>query len=134
MARGSKPTPPYIPEGCPPELACDILRVLWGDHLNGYMNITLEEVWCLMRDESKHPGNDVIRVLVNDDGTVNLLDFTLARRSARERKNLAQKDVPVWIMETISMLRIAKEGDLVPGLGFKVSDCLYYIVERNPEE
>jgi predicted RNA-binding protein len=77
--------------------------------------------------------NDVIRVEVNDDGTVNLYDFTLPSKGGMKRLDMSQEDVEPWIMESISMLRIAETNDLVPELGFKISDTLYYILNREGE-
>jgi len=90
-----------------------------------------EWTWMMQKGELKT--NDVIRVEVNDNGTVNLYDFTLPSKGGMKRLDMAQKDVEPWIMETISMLRIAKVNDLVPELGFKVSDTLYYILNREGE-
>ena len=90
-------------------------------------------VWTSMMVEGIIKTSDVIRVEVNDDGTVNLLDFTLPSKGGRERKNVHQEDVEPWIMETISMLRITEENDLVPELGFKISDTMYYILNREGE-
>ena len=90
-----------------------------------------EWTWMMQKGELKT--NDVIRVEVNDNGTVNLYDFTLPSKGGMKRLDMAQKDVEPWIMETISMLRIAETNDLVPELGFKVSDTLYYILNREGE-
>jgi hypothetical protein len=76
---------------------------------------------------------DVIRVEVNDDGTINLLDFTLPSKAGMKRFNIPQENVEKWIIESISMLRITDENNLVPELGFKVSDTLYYILNREGE-
>jgi hypothetical protein len=76
---------------------------------------------------------DVIRVEVNDDGTINLLDFTIPTKSGMRRDDIPQEDVEPWIMESISMLRITEENNLVPELGFKVSDRCYYILNREGE-
>lgn len=80
------------------------------------------------------PITDIIRVCVREDGTIDLLDFSLPSRTGRERNGLPQEEVPRWIMETISMLRIAKENDLVPELGFKVSDTVYYVLDKTGDE
>ena len=90
-----------------------------------------EWTWMMQKGELKT--NDVIRVEVNDDGTVDLYDFTLPSKGGMKRLDMAQKDVEPWIMETISMLRIAETNDLVPELGFKVSDTLSYILNREGE-
>jgi hypothetical protein len=75
-------------------------------------------------------GQDVLRVCINDDGTFDILDFTMPSLGNKHRKNIPQEDVPEWVMHAVSMLRIAKEGDLVKGVGFKVSDTLYFIAEK----
>lgn len=90
-----------------------------------------EWTWMMQKGEIKT--NDVIRVEVNDDGTVNLYDFTLPSKGGMKRLDIPQEDVEKWIMETISMLRIANTNDLVPELGFKISDTLYYILNREGE-
>ncbi len=89
--------------------------------------------WTWMMQKGELSTNDVIRVEVNDNGTVNLYDFTLPSKGGMKRLDMAQKDVEPWIMETISMLRIAETNDLVPELGFKISDTLYYILNREGE-
>jgi hypothetical protein len=89
--------------------------------------------WTRMMKEGLVNTKDIIRVEVNDDGTVNLLDFTLPSRGGMRRDNIPQEDVEPWIMESISMLRITEANSLVPELGFKVSDTLYYILNREGE-
>lgn len=77
--------------------------------------------------------NDYLRVEVNHDGTFNIADFTLPSSGAKLRRHVPQSDVPKWIMESISMLRIANEGDHIDHLGLKVSDHAYYIYDRTGE-
>ena len=79
------------------------------------------------------PKGDVTRVEINEDGTFNLLDFGLVTEGGRKQTNVPQEEVPQWIMEAVSMLRIAEEGDLIPELGFRVSDLLYYVVPQTGE-
>jgi hypothetical protein len=89
--------------------------------------------WTQMMEEGLIKTKDIIRVEVNEDGTVNLLDFTLPSKSGMKRNNIPQENVDTWIMESISMLRITESNDLIPELGFKVSDTLYYILNREGE-
>lgn len=97
----------------------------------------IEEISMLM-STPRIPGweskQDVLRVTVNDDGTVNILDFAIPPETHKFRKGVPQNEVPVWIMETISMLRIANDREVVPELGFKVSDTVYYILDRTGED
>ena len=71
-----------------------------------------------------------MRVDVNPDGTLNIVDFTLPSLGKKQERNIPQEDVPKWILSTVSVLRVATEGDLVEGIGFKVSDRLYFIADR----
>ena len=74
-----------------------------------------------------------LRVHVNEDGTIDLLDFTMPSMKGREQHNIPQVNVPKWIMESISMLRITEAGSFVADLGFKVTDSLYYISNKEGE-
>ena len=96
------------------------------------VKIQLNE-WTQMMEEGILRNGDVTRVEVNDNGTLNLFDFTLPSRKGRRRINVSQEHVEPWIMEAISMLRIAECSDLVPALGFKVSDQLYYVLNKEGE-
>jgi hypothetical protein len=89
--------------------------------------------WQDMMKEGVIKTSDVIRVEVNENGTVNLYDFSLPSKGGLKCLNIPQEDVDGWIMESISMLRIAENNDLIPELGFKISDTLYYILNREGE-
>ncbi len=72
----------------------------------------------------------VLRVSINDDGTIDIVDFALPPDGARIQTNLPQSAVPQWIMEAISMMRITQDGAHVDGLGIKMNDSLYYIKRK----
>jgi len=73
---------------------------------------------------------DALRVCINDNGTFDIVDFTMPTRGDKLRKNIPQEDVPQWVMQAVSMLRIADTGNLVEGVGFKVSDRVYYLEDK----
>lgn len=72
----------------------------------------------------------VLRVSINDDGTIDIVDFALPPDGARIQTNLPQSAVPQWVMEAISMMRITQDGVHVDGLGIKMNDSLYYIKRK----
>ena len=74
-----------------------------------------------------------MRVDVNPDGTFNIVDFTLPSSGDRLRRNVPQEDVPRWMMESISMLRIVDDGKHVPHIGVKIDDKTYYVYDRTGE-
>jgi hypothetical protein len=89
--------------------------------------------WRSMVEQGIVRTKDTLRVEFNEDGTVNLLDFSMPSMNGRERHNVPQEEVAPWIIQTASMLRMTEQGELVPTLGFKVSDNLYYMINREGE-
>jgi len=87
----------------------------------------LEQYIRMMMLEQKF---DALRVCINDNGTFDIVDFTMPTRGDKLRKNIPQEDVPQWVMQAVSMLRIADTGNLVEGVGFKVSDRVYYLEDK----
>ncbi len=78
-----------------------------------------------------------LRVSINSEGRFDIVDFTTPRQGGRFlHKDAPQEDIPAWIIEAISILRITEPRSVVDGIGFKVHDRLYYIVEKrgNHEE
>lgn len=73
---------------------------------------------------------DVLRVSINDDETFDITDFALPREGDKVRKNVPQEDMPQWVLESISMLRITDVNHLVDGLGFKINDRLYFLQDK----
>jgi hypothetical protein len=73
---------------------------------------------------------DVLRVSINNDGTFDITDFTLPSEGDKVRKNVPQEDMPQWVLESISMLRITDVNHLVDGLGFKINDRLYFLQDK----
>jgi hypothetical protein len=101
-------------------------------------NVEIQENLCLWRWRSMVAQgivktNETLRVEFNEDGTVNLLDFSMPSMNGRERHNVPQDELAPWIIQTASMLRMTEQGELVTTLGFKVSDNLYYMINREGE-
>lgn len=93
------------------------------------------DIWLEVMINMIETKGDSYRVSINDDGTFDVVDFTMPSvNNNKIRKNIPQKDVEQWIMEAVSILRIAPEGNLIKGVGFKVHDRLYYIEEGDQHE
>lgn len=95
----------------------------WGEPVGTHETVTLMMLGNMPKD-------GIIRVSFNDDGTVDLLEFS---PPTHENKSVPQERLAPWILETVSMLRIAEVQSLVPDLGFKVSDTVYYIIDKTGE-
>lgn len=93
------------------------------------------DIWLEVMINMIETKGDSYRVSINDDGTFDIVDFTMPSvNNNKIRKNIPQEDVEQWIMEAVSILRIAPEGNLIKGVGFKVHDRLYYIEEGDQHE
>jgi hypothetical protein len=81
-----------------------------------------------------HAVKAALRVAINDDGTVDLIDFTMPSLRGTLRKSIPQSDVPTWVMRNVCVLRISEEGDYVKDIGVKINDYLYYLEPKEGED
>jgi hypothetical protein len=73
----------------------------------------------------------VWRVKFMDDGTVDMYSFAMPQQKnlpAASRLNNAAS-LPDWVNERISVLQICESGAVVGGVGQKVSEKVFYVIE-----
>ena len=99
------------------------MSAVFGEHARMFMVMKVDGV--------EH--RNYMRVAVNPDGTFDIVDFTLPSLGDRLRRNVPQENVPQWMMESISMLRIVDDGKHVPHVGVKIDDKAYYVYDRTGE-
>jgi hypothetical protein len=75
------------------------------------------------------PGRPIARVevLPNDKFTMDVFALGYLSKNDSVRRPTPLDQMPEWVMQTISMLRIAEKDVVIPELGYKVSDTLYYV-------
>jgi hypothetical protein len=101
-----------IMEGKSPTISRDDFRMMIAEELHR----NIEQVW---------------RVRFYDDGTVAMYSFAMPATE----KNLPHKDrlnigaIPQWVKERISVLQICESGTTIEGVGQKVSENVYYVIE-----
>jgi len=111
-----------VPSEVPPDSVIGYLYKDLGLNIFGTLQM-LQEMNGGVQDNG-------LRVEVNPDGTFNIVDFTLPSSAGRLRKNIPQEDVPKHIIEAMAMLQIAEQGSHVKGIGFRLSDSLYYVSDN----
>lgn len=112
-------------------------KALWVYVMGDTIDTSLDVIGIASRmspDAIAMMENAALRVEVNPDGTFSIVDFTLPSSSGRLRKNIPQEDVPKEFIEKMAMLQIAEAGSYVKGVGFRVSDSLYYVHENWEEK
>lgn len=97
------------------------------------MNITrlVEEAQTAIYMMRPHSDTGVVRVFIHPSGAFDIIDFRVGELDKPKRREwIPQEKVPTWVMNAVCMLRIAAQGELIPGLGFKVADNVYYLVDE----
>lgn len=89
--------------------------------LNAIMRMIQQEI----------PLDQVWRVEIRGSGKVILNDFTMPSASSKIKKVINLTDAPKFIRDAVSVLQIAPNGTTVDGIGKKIDEDIYYIVEQN---
>lgn len=89
----------------------------------------VEGVLRMIEEQFNLPLQNVWRVLVNNDGTVELNDFTLPSSTGKIRDVFKQENLPLWIQDSLSVLMIVDQGVTVEGVGKKITDSIFYLME-----
>lgn len=73
----------------------------------------------------------VWRVRFYEDGTVAMYSFAMPtnEKNLPSKDRLNAQDIPTWAKERISVLQICESGATIDGVGQKVSENVYYVLE-----
>lgn len=144
------------------KIAKDTLSKVFDDNYNSILNADIiydsRLVRILSRDDGKHldevngllvailnttcfagmqqqdlPLGNVWRVEVRNSNRVILNDFTMPSASVKIRKIIKLTDTPKFIQEGLAVLQIAPDGTSIEGVGKRISDSIYYILENHGE-
>ena len=80
------------------------------------------------------PLEQVWRVEIRGSGKVILNDFTMPSASSKIKKVINLTDAPQFIRDAVSVLQIAPNGTSIEGVGKKIDEDIYYVMERNDGE
>ena len=109
------------------EIAVDIqVPVFAGERLKALQR----KVNALMERQLDLPLDNIWRVELRDNDRVKLTDFTMPSSSPILNKTIPIKDAPSFIRDGLAVLQISQDGVHVDGVGKRVSDTVYYVVER----
>lgn len=89
------------------------------------------KVNALMERQLELPLDNIWRVELRDNDRVKLTDFTMPSSSSILNKTIPISEAPKFIQNGLAVLQISQDGALVDGIGKRISDTVYYIVERN---
>ena len=103
-------------------------EVLFNGSGDGY-NTAKDIAIRMIEEQFNLPLQNVWRVNVLSNGLVELNDFTLPSNSGKLRETFKQEDLPDWIQDSLSVLMIVDQGVTVEGVGKKISDSVFYVLE-----
>jgi hypothetical protein len=93
--------------------------------------IAPKDFMAMIAENLEQPIEQVWRVKFHDDDTVSLYSFAMPHIE----KNFGKQDrlnnalLPDWVKERVAVLQICESGDTIKGLGQKVSDKVFYVIE-----
>ena len=111
-----------------------LMRIIEGSNSNhiGEIPSLINAIMRMVQQDI--PLEQVWRVEIKGSGRVILNDFTMPSASSKIKKVIKLIDAPKFIRDAISVLQIAPNGTTVDGVGKKIDEDIYYIVERNDGE
>ena len=73
----------------------------------------------------------VWRVRFYENNTVSLYSFAMPaiEKNFGVQPRLNIGDIPQWVKERVAVLQICESGDIINGVGQKVSDRVFYVIE-----
>ena len=90
----------------------------------------LKRVNAVLGRQEELPLDNVWRVELRENDNVKLTDFTMPSSSAIINKTTTLNDAPQFIRDGLAVLQITSDGSLVEGVGKRISDSVYYILEK----
>lgn len=105
----------------------EVDRVIFGGHIKDDINGRM--LMRMVQEQFELPLQNVWRVNVLPSGLVELNDFTLPSSTGKMRDTFKQENLPQWIQDSLSVLMIVDQGVTIEGLGKKISDSIFYVLE-----
>ena len=88
------------------------------------------EFMAMISESLCTPIEQIWRVKINDDGAIDMYSFAMPQEKNLPTTHcLNRESLPDWIRERISVLQICEQGDIVEGVGQKLSDKVFYVIE-----
>jgi hypothetical protein len=105
-------------------------NVLFGDGKPAVNPLaTQPRLLAMIEEQFELPLTNVWRVHILNSGMVELNDFTLPSSTGKMRDTFKQENLPQWIQDSLSVLMIVDQGVTIEGLGKKISESIFYVLE-----
>ena len=109
------------------QIATDIMVPIFTSYRRKSL---LRKVNAVLGRQEELPLDNVWRVELRENDNVKLTDFTMPSSSAIINKTTTLNDAPQFIRDGLAVLQITSDGSLVDGVGKRISDSVYYILEK----
>jgi hypothetical protein len=107
----------------------EVDRVLFNKPNHSGNELNLNILMRMIQEQFELPLTNVWWVHVLANGLVELNDFTLPSNTGKLRESFKQEELPQWIQDSLSVLMIVDQGSTVEGVGKKITDSIFYLME-----
>ena len=88
------------------------------------------EFMAMVSESLCTPIEQIWRVQINEDGSVRSYSFAMPQeKNLPAATCLNTAALPKWIGERLAVLQICNEGDTVAGVGQKLSERVFYVIQ-----
>lgn len=84
-----------------------------------------------MMRQDELPLDNIWRVELVENHRLKLTDFTMPSSSTKLNETIPISDAPKFIRDGLAILQIPRDDVQISGIGKRISDTVFYIVERN---
>lgn len=98
---------------------------------NGYNTpLCRDDYMRMIANDLSHPIEQVWRVKLQSDGSIDMYSFAMPhQKNLPAARCLNYAALPDWIKQRLSVLQICESGTTLDGVGQKVSENVYYVLE-----
>ena len=110
------------------QIATDIMVPIFTSYRRKSL---LRKVNAVLGRQEELPLDNVWRVELRENDNVKLTDFTMPSSSTILKRTIPISKAPDFIRNGLAVLQIVQDDTLVDGVGKRISETIFYIVERD---
>jgi len=112
----------------------DLFGVSFSDtYLDGQIlanpNSTFHLAKLMNMEQQELALNNIWRLEITASGLYKLNDFTLPSNDVIINKMRSKEQLPKWMLESLAVLQILDDGEMIDKVGKKIDSSIFYLIE-----